>query len=143
MLRVLVVMPIYLAAIFLIPHSQALGAVGDYLDRWSVRTVLGASAILGIVGAAGVWYIEHRILPYTYAAGWVWRVLRMFLIGLLVMAILQYFYYFSAKRFDLFAIFLPLAFLVAEAIYEFVEFVLERFTRKSGAAGIRPRGREG
>ena len=130
--RVLVVLPIYFAAMIFIPPTAAYKAFGDWLVAsqaflpWHLIAYawllpLSIKLTLMIEDKARTDYLDHSFFVFA--------VLRLGLIGVIVMCGYQLFSFFMTGRFNIYVVLTPLIFMVAEAVYEMAELVRGRARR--------------
>jgi hypothetical protein len=135
MLRAFVVVPVYLACAYFAPQtllyqrfSALVVASDDYLPYHLVA--YGA----GLAGAAILALVLHfGWKPRTYVQSVLHAVLRMGLIGVVFTCGWELFQFFSGNPLSVWALLVPVMFMVAELIYEFVEFVVAEVGKLMGA----------
>lgn len=129
MLRVLIVLPLYLAGMYFVPQLEAYQRFADFVlateTRWIVHVIDYAVAL--IAAALIAWRIERLCYGERYGA--VFRVVRASLIGVVVAAGYQLFCLFTGQQMSIVVLLAPLVFLVAEAVYELVETALDHSWR--------------
>lgn len=129
MLRVLIVLPIYLAAVFFIPETEAYQRFAEWVEatetRWLVHVM--DYAIAGVAAALVAWRIERLCHGEQYGA--FFRVLRVGLIGVVVAAGYQLFCLFTGQPMSIVMLLVPFVFIVAETVYELGEAALDRTWR--------------
>ena len=125
MIRLLIVLPVYLAAFFFIPRTPFYAAF-EAAVRATESHVLwhlvayGVGLAIGLVGAA---MIEFVIRPEGYGFDSVLRVLRMGCIGLIVTCGYQLYAYFTSHELSVFILLTPALFVLAETLYEIGEYL--------------------
>jgi hypothetical protein len=135
--RLIVVVPLYLACIFLLPKTQAYDAL-DALVRASTPYFFwhlvgyGVALVVGIVGAL---VIEFVIRPEWFGWDSVFRVLRMGCIGLILTGAYQLFAFFTDTELSIFALIVPPMFIAVETVYEIVEYAIYRFRGRRAPTG--------
>ena len=129
MLRVLIVLPIYLAAAFFVPEMQAYDRFAALVESTETRWIVHVMdyAVAGIAAALVAWRIER--LCYGEQFGAFFRVLRIGLIGVVVAAGYQLFCLFTGQPMSIVMILVPFVFMVAEVVYELAEAALDRTWR--------------
>lgn len=128
MLRIIIVLPLYLALTaiaprlpFYAPLVETMAAINEDL----IWHIVGYAIALVLSGLAA-WFIEYRLLPYSDRYTGMLSVLRMGFIGVLVASGFQLFMFFTGQPLSVFILFMPIIFMMAEAVYEFVEAALAR-----------------
>lgn len=134
MLRAFIVLPVYLACTFFAPQwplyqrfHEAVVASNGHLQTHLI--FYGG----GLAGAAVLAPVVHFLWkPRTYAQGVLHAVLRMGLIGVVFTCAYQLYLYFTGEQLSVFALIVPFMFMLAELIYEFVEFVVAKIGKLFG-----------
>ncbi|MBL8536582.1 MAG: hypothetical protein JNM59_04195 [Hyphomonadaceae bacterium] len=129
MIRVLIVLPLYLACLFLLPQADFYQAfhdsvAGGGLQRWHL-IAYGAALVVGVIGAA---IIEFGLRPEGFGVDSILRVLRMGLIGLILTGGYQLFAFYTSQPLSVFALVVPLMFMAAEIVYEIIAYAIDRMS---------------
>jgi len=135
MLRAFVVLPVYLACLFFAPnlplyqrfHDTVVASGRAYLQYhiYGYLIVLGVAIVLALL-------MSFAWKPRTYAQGVLHAVFRMGLIGVVFACAYQLFLFYTGSDLTVFVLLVPIVFMMAELIYEFVAFVLASFARLFG-----------
>jgi hypothetical protein len=135
MLRAFVVLPVYLACLYFAPqvplyvrfHEAVVASGRTYLQYhvYGYMIGLGVSVVLALL-------MTFAWKPRTYAQGVLHAVFRMGVIGLVFCCAYQLFMFYTAGELTVFALLVPVMFMAAELIYEFVAFVFASFARLFG-----------
>jgi hypothetical protein len=129
MLRAIVVLPVYLAGMYLVPQTEWYGqfhaamlASEPYL-QWHL---IGYGAALAI---AIIWalVLEFGKQPQTYWTAVFMQVVKMGLIGVMVSCAWQLFQFFTGGELSVIVLLVAPIFMVAEVFYLFVEFIIGAF----------------
>lgn len=126
MLRVIVVLPLYLAAMYFIPTLGLYRQFANWIESGesSLQLHLAGYASALIVAVVVAFMIEPRTQSYRYGA--LFRVLRLGLVGVVVTSAYQLYCFLTSQPLSVLTLFTPAIFMVAEIIYELVEHVLDR-----------------
>src|SRR5262245_7795252 len=126
MLRILVVLPIYLALIYFLPRTEFYSTLEAWVresgERHMQLHIMGYGVGL-VVSTVIALFLEARGLTEDYA---VFRVLRMALAGVVVTCAYQLFLFFTQSPLSVAILFTPFLFIVAEIVYELVEHMRDR-----------------
>jgi len=127
-LRIIVVLPLYLALTAIAPRLPFYAALVETMAAIDQGLIwhIGGYAIALVLSGIAAWFIEYRLLPFSDRYTGVLAVLRMGFIGVLVASGFQLFMFFTGQPLSVFILFMPIIFMIAEAVYEFVEAMLER-----------------
>jgi hypothetical protein len=126
MLRALIVLPLYLAAMYFVPQTEAyerFQAVVFASEPYLMWHIAGYSCALVI---AIVWalIIEFGKPPHTYALAVLTQVLKLGLVGVMFASAYQLFQFFTSGDLSVFVLIVPPMFMAAELIYLFIEFLI-------------------
>jgi hypothetical protein len=124
-LRVFIIIPLYLAVMFLVPRTaifETFAAAIRSSGPSIIWHVYGYVCAL-IVSTACAWIIEYKWLPRVYRYDGLLRVLRMGFLGVVVASLYQLFAFFFMTELSIVILLVPVAFVLGEAAYETVEYV--------------------
>jgi hypothetical protein len=126
MLRALIVLPVYLGFLYIVPqwalyerfHAAVLATEG------SLSVHIAGYAVALVVSAVIALLLEYRWRPRTYALSVAAQVIKVGLIGVVAACGFQLFQFFTSGDLSVFILLLPIIFMSAELVYEFVEYLL-------------------
>jgi hypothetical protein len=129
MLRAIIVLPVYLAAMYLVPQTEWYGrfhatvlSSQPYL-QWHLIGY-GAALVIAVIWAL---FLEFGKQPQTYWTAVFTQVLKLGVIGVMVTSAWQLFQFFSGGELSVIMLLVPPIFMVAEMFYLFVEFIIAAF----------------
>ncbi len=124
MLRVMIVLPIYLAAMYFAPSLPGYAqfeALVRATETTTTRHIIDYAVALAMALLLA-WMIDRQTLSPRYGA--FFRVIRMGLLGVVVAALYQLFCLLTATGMSIMILLAPPIFMIAEAAYETVEAAL-------------------
>ncbi|MET0547593.1 MAG: hypothetical protein ABWZ40_14940 [Caulobacterales bacterium] len=128
MIRILVIAPLYLAMMFLIPllpgyKAFELNLLQEVLRlRWHMA-LYGLLLLTAVVFGA---LIQFRVLPYSYRFAGIMGIVKMGFVGAIIACLYQGYAFYNGGGVSLLVMLTPFLFMIAEAIYELVVFLIVR-----------------
>lgn len=128
--RIIIVLPIYLACMFLAPSLPGYAAFHAAVVENGIRVwhlwAYGAGLGVGLLGAV---IIEFWVKPYRFGGDSLWRILRMGLIGVVVTCAYQLVAFYTTRELSVLILIMPLVFMIAETAFEICDYVLHVLRR--------------
>ena len=133
MLRIIIVLPIVLGLTMGLPLTEPYQAFAAWISRFTIDVWLHLAAygLSAVTAGLLIWRMERAWMPRLAYSPWFGAVatLRSGLIGVLIMAAMQLFYWFTQGQFDVLPLFVPAIFILAEGAYETTDGLLRRRQR--------------
>jgi hypothetical protein len=123
-LRIFIIIPIYVAVMFLVPRTALFERIATAIRSTESSIVwhLYGYVCALVLSTALAWIIEYKWLPRASRYDALLRVMRTGLVGVIVASLFQLCAFFFVGGLGVDILLIPVAFIVGETAYEIVEY---------------------